>query len=199
MRSRTKFHGALDEPWISPGFKLSEFCKDWVLGDERDSRLSYDFSDFGLSLCTLSCVFKFCRKLLSKVRKYEGEYNVDKNIADSFCTWVKTDQMKHKPESKLHLMRADCGVTFLIRHMIEAQNIFTQPFAIYLNNHSPLIKLLFSFCHIQSDGNRYKIDHIHQSGKSTRNLLINGSFAIVFNSVNKVIADMIGDCVTCRK
>ena len=125
LRLLTKTKGSLDEHWITPNFELSEFCNNYMLGDDIYQRILLDLSNFGLSLRTLACVLRVCKKF--KSGKVDMDYSLEKNIADAFCILVKADQSRFKPQNVKYLMKAECGVLFFIRHIVEVQNIFTSP------------------------------------------------------------------------
>ena len=140
LRLLTKTKGSLDEHWITPNYELSEFCGNYMLGDDIYQRILLDLSNFGLSLRTLACVLRVCKKF--KSGKVDIDYSLEKNIADAFCILVKADQSRFKPQNVKYLMKAECGVLFFIRHIVEIQNIFTSPHAIYLESNSVLLKKL---------------------------------------------------------
>ena len=168
-----------------------------VLGDDIYQWILLDLSNFGLSLRTLACVLRVCKKF--KSGKVDIDYSLEKNIADAFCILVKADQSRFKPQNVKYLMKAECGVLFFIRHIVEIQNIFTSPHAVYLESNSVLLKKLFDFCHVQRGENRFQLNNIHNNGKITRNLLVNGSFATIFPNINMRVNEFINDCVVCRK
>ena len=182
LKLLTKTKGTLDEHWITPNFELSGFCSTYALGDDLYQRLLLDLSDFGLSLRTLACVLRVCRRFRSKGA--DIDYSLEKNIADVFCILVKADQSRFKPQNVKYLVKAECGVLFFIRHIVEVQNIFTSPHAVFLESNSVLLRKLFDFCHVQRGENRFQLNHLHNNGKITRNLVVNGSFATIFPNIN---------------
>ena len=112
----TKTKGTLDEHWITPNFELSEYCSNYTLGDDVYQRILLDLSNFGLSLRTLACVLRVCKRF--KSGKADMDYSLEKNIADAFCILVKADQSRFKPQNVKYLMKAECGVLFFIRHIV---------------------------------------------------------------------------------